>query len=254
MRSAVSLLPNLAKRAPDTLAAVQPVALSRRLVSEGLGTALLLATVVGSGIMGQRLADGNVAIALLANSLATAGALVVLILVFGPVSGAHFNPVVTLAMAIRKETRWADVPAYLMVQVVGAVLGVFVAHLMFELPLVSFSTHVRSGPAQVFSEFIATFGLLAVILGLMRRKSEVIPYAVACYIGAAYWFTSSTSFANPAVAIARCLTDTFAGIRPHDVLPFIVAEIVGAGVAVWVFSWLLRDKGLQSPASDREDS
>ena len=236
---AVSAFSAQKRRAPDTAQATDTATLTRRLVAEGLGTAFLLAAVVGSGIMGERLAGGNVAIALLANSLATAGALVILILVFGPVSGAHLNPAVTLAMALRRETRWADVPAYLAVQVVGAIIGVAAAHIMFEAPLFSLSTHVRAGPAQMFSEFIATFGLLAVIVGCARHRAQAIPYAVACYIGAAYWFTASTSFANPAVTIARALTNTFSGIRLADVPEFVVAQIAGAAGAVLLFGWLL---------------
>jgi len=237
----ISTLSPRPRKAPDLSAAPQPqsISLARRLAAEGVGTAFLLAAVVGSGIMGERLAAGNTAVALLANAIATAGALVVLILMFSPVSGAHFNSVVTIAMAIRREIRWADVPAYLVTQLVGAILGVIAAHLMFELPLVSFSTHVRAGPAQMFSEFVATFGLLAVILACMRHKATAIPYAVACYIGAAYWFTASTSFANPAVTIARSLTNTFAGIRPEDVLPFILAQFIGTVAAVAFFAWLL---------------
>jgi glycerol uptake facilitator-like aquaporin len=235
---AVSALLHPSRKAPDPFAAPQASTLPRRLVAEGFGTAVLLATVVGSGIMGERLAAGNMAIALLANSLATAGALAVLILIFGPVSGAHFNPAVTLTVAIRRDLRWAEVPLYFAVQVASAVVGVALAHIMFEAPLFSLSTHMRSGPAQMFSEFVATLGLLAVILGCARHRVQAMPYAVASYIGAAYWFTASTSFANPAVTIARSLTNTFSGIRPADVPAFVLAQIAGVGGAILLFGWL----------------
>ena len=203
----------------------------RKLAAEGLGTALLLATVVGSGIMGERLSGGNVALALLANSLATGAALVALILAFGPISGAHFNPVVTLALALRRETSWKEVPGYVVAQGIGALLGVWAAHYMFEVPVLQASRHVRTGGPQWAAEVVATFGLLAVIIGARGRAA----YAVGCYITAAYWFTSSTSFANPAVTFARAWTDTFAGIRPADVTGFVVAQVVGAGLAAVVF-------------------
>lgn len=212
---------------------------ARKLTAEALGTALLLAVVVGSGIMGERLAGGNVAIALLANTLATGAGLVVLILTFGPVSGAHFNPAVTLADASQGGLPWRDVPGYIAAQVVGAFLGVAAAHGMFDLPLFVASTHVRSGPSQWFSEFIATFGLLAVIWGCVRRHPTAAPFAVGAYITSAYWFTASTSFANPAVTLARAATNTFAGIRPDDVPGFIVAQLLGALVATALFAWLL---------------
>jgi glycerol uptake facilitator-like aquaporin len=189
--------------------------------------------------MGERLAGGNVAVALLANALATAGALVVLILVFGPISGAHFNPVVTAAAAWRGELRWSAVPSYLLAQVAGAVIGVGAAHIMFDLPLFAFSHHARAGGAQVFSEAVATFGLLLVIFGCARHRPAAIPYAVACYIGGAYWFTASTSFANPAVTLARALTDSFSGIRPQDVAPFIGGQCGGAAAAVLFVAWLM---------------
>lgn len=242
----VSSLTPKSSKAPDLVGApqTQPTSLARRLTAEGLGTAFLLAAVVGSGIMGERLAAGNTAIALLANSLATAGALIVLILIFGPVSGAHFNPAVTLTLAVRRDVRWAEAPVYILVQVIGAVAGVAAAHIMFEAPLFSLSAHVRSGPAQMFSEFVATFGLLAVILGCMRYRLEAIPYAVASYIGAAYWFTASTSFANPAVTIARGLTNTFAGIRLADVPGFVLAQLAGTAGAILLFGWLFpADRG-----------
>lgn len=213
--------------------------LARKATAEGIGTAFLLAAVVGSGIMGERLAGGNVAIALLANTLATGAALVALILSFGPVSGAHFNPAVTLADASVGGLPWREVPVYLSAQVVGAFLGVAAAHLMFGAPIFFASRHARSGPAQLFSEFVATFGLLAVIWGCSRRRSNAVPFAVGAYITAAYWFTASTSFANPAVTLARSASDTFAGIRPADVPGFIVAELLGAFAATALFRWLV---------------
>jgi len=214
--------------------------LGRRLTAEAVGTALLLAAVVGSGIMGERLAGGNVAVALLANTIATGAALVALILTFGPISGAHFNPAVTLGEATQGGLAWSDVPPYLAAQGLGAFAGVAAAHLMFELPLFFASGHARSGPAQMFSEFVATFGLLAVIWGCARaRPAVVVPFAVAGYITAAYWFTASTSFANPAVTLARSATDTFAGIRPADAPGFIVAQLLGAAAATGLFRWLL---------------
>lgn len=213
--------------------------LPRRLTAEAIGTAILLATVVGSGIMAERLSAGNGAIALLANTLATVAVLVALILTFGPISGAHFNPVVSLADASQQGLRWNEVPGYLSAQLIGAVLGVWTAHLMFGEPLFMMSMHVRSGPPQLLSEFVATFGLLSVILGCSRRRPDSMPFAVAAYIAAAYWFTASTSFANPAVTLARALTDTFAGIRPVDVPAFIIAQLAGAAVATWLFRWLV---------------
>jgi glycerol uptake facilitator-like aquaporin len=200
---------------------------------------MLLAAVVGSGIMGERLAAGNVAIALLANTLATGAALVALILTFGPVSGAQFIPAVTLADAWQRGIPWSEVPAYILAQVGGAFVGVAVAHLMFGLPLFFASRHTRSGSAQVFSEFVATFGLLAVIWGCVRFRSSAVPFAVAAYITAAYWFTASTSFANPAVTLARSASDTFAGIRPGDAPAFILAQLAGAFVATAFFRWLV---------------
>ena len=212
---------------------------ARRLTAEFLGTALLLATVVGSGIMAERLAGGNVAIALLANTIATGAALVALILTFGPVSGAHFNPAVTLADASQGGLPWRHVPGYIAAQVAGAIAGTWAAHAMFELPLVQVSRHIRSGPAQMFSEFVATFGLLAVIWGCSRRRATSVPFAVGAYITAAYWFTASTSFANPAVTLARAMTDTFAGIQPADVPGFIAAQLIGAAAATALFRWLV---------------
>ena len=222
--------------------------LLKRLVAEALGTALLLATVVGSGIMGERLAGGNVAVALLANTLATGAGLVALILTFGPISGAHFNPAVTLADASQGGLAWRDVPAYVVAQIAGAFAGVAVAHVMFEQPALFFaSRHERSGMAQLASEFVATFGLLSVIWGCARRRPSMVPIAVGAYITAAYWFTSSTSFANPAVTLARAATDTFAGIRPADAPGFIGAQLAGAAAATALFRWLVP----LEPASDR---
>ncbi len=212
--------------------------LPRRLVAEGLGTAFLLAIVVGSGIMGDRLSGGNVAIALLANALATGAGLAVLILIFGPLSGAHFNPAVTLAFLLRREISVADSVAYVAVQVLAAALGVMVAHVMFAEPVIQASTTLRSGGAQWTAEVVATFGLVATILGCLRARPEAVPYAVGLYITAAYWYTASTSFANPAVTIGRTLTDTFSGIAPGDAPAFILAQIVGAALATWVFGWL----------------
>jgi glycerol uptake facilitator-like aquaporin len=213
--------------------------LGRRLAAEAVGSAFLLATVVGSGIMGERLAAGNAAVALLANTLATGAALVALILTFGPISGAHFNPAVTLADASQGGMPWRDVPGYVAVQIAGAFAGVAAANIMFELPPFFASRHARQGPAQMFSEFVATFGLLAVIWGCARLRSAAVPFAVAAYITAAYWFTASTSFANPAVTLARAASDTFAGIRPVDVPGFIVAQLIGAAAATMLFRWLV---------------
>ena len=212
--------------------------LLKRVVVEAIGTALLLAAVVGSGIMGERLAAGNTAVALLANTLATGAALVALILTFGPISGAHFNPAVTLADASQRGIAWREVPPYIFAQVTGAFVGVAVTHVMFELPLFSASRHVRAGVPQAFSELVATFGLLAVIWGCSRFQSATVPFAVAAYIMAAYWFTASTSFANPAVTLARSATDTFTGIRPIDAPAFILAQLAGALLATLLFRWL----------------
>jgi glycerol uptake facilitator-like aquaporin len=220
---------------------------SRRLVAEGIGTALLLAAVIGSGIMGDHLSGGNVAIALLANTLSTGATLVALILTFGPISGAHFNPAVTLADAWQRGIPWREVPGYILAQCVGAFAGVASAHLMFGESLFSPSRHVRSGGGQMFSEFIATFGLLAVIWGAERFRSSMVPFVVGAYITGAYWFTASTSFANPAVTLARSFTDTFAGIRPSDAPGFIVAQFAGAFVATGLFTWLAPSIGGASP-------
>ena len=210
--------------------------LSRKLLAEFLGTMLLLACVVGSGIMGVKLAQGNDGIALLANAGATAGILYVLIVVFGPASGAHFNPTVTLVMRLRGELRTHEALAYVGVQIMAAVAGVLLAHGMFDLPLIQSGTHLRTGHAQWLSEAVATFGLVLTILLGLRHRPTAIPALVASYIFAAYWFTASTSFANPAVTLARSLTQTFAGIRPDDVLGFVLAQLAGAVIAVAVAS------------------
>jgi glycerol uptake facilitator-like aquaporin len=213
--------------------------LARKLAAEGIGTAMLLAAVVGSGIMGDRLAGGNVAIALLANTIATGAALVALILMFGSVSGAHFNPAVSFADASQGGLAWPEASAYAIVQILGAVAGVALADAMFGEHLFAWSTHVRSGWPQLLSEATATFGLIAVIWGCARRRPDAVPFAVGAYITSAYWFTASTSFANPAVTIARSLTNTFAGIRPADVAGFIAAQVVGAALATVLFRWLV---------------
>jgi glycerol uptake facilitator-like aquaporin len=212
--------------------------LGARLTAEFIGTAFLVAAVFGSGVMGEKLAGGNVAVALLANTIATGAALVALIATFGSISGAHFNPVVTLADAIGKCLPWNDAVAYVAAQVTGGVCGTVVAHLMFGLSLISVSHHDRHGWPTILSEFVATFGLLMVIAGCSRFRSSVVPFAVSTYIAAAYWFTASTSFANPAVTIARSLSDTFAGIRPVDVPSFIGAQVVGGLAATFIFSRL----------------
>lgn len=215
--------------------------LARRATAEAIGTAMLLATIVGSGIMGERLADGNVALALLANALATGGGLVALILTFGPISGAQFNPLVTLALASSRLFPWREVPLYIAAQILGAVLGVWAAHLMFDQDILQVSSKARPGFALAWSEIVASFGLLMVILSGVRHRPETVPYAVAAYIVGAYWFTASTSFANPAVAIARALSDSFAGIRPLDVPLFILAQCLGAAAATLLFGWLVHD-------------
>jgi glycerol uptake facilitator-like aquaporin len=232
-----------------------PFSLPRCLAAEALGSALLLAVVIGSGIMGERLAGGNVAIALLANTLATGAILVVLITVFGPISGAHFNPVVTLAFSVRRELPWRLAPAYLLSQVVGAFAGVLVAHAMFGEALLQVSTKLRDGPALAFSEGVATFGLLATILGALRFRPTVTPAAVGLYIASAYWFTASTSFANPAVTLARSFSDTFAGIAPRSAPAFILAQLVGMAAALAVFGWLLReDRGRDGDIAASRDA
>ena len=213
--------------------------LPRRLAAETLGTALLLATVVGSGIMAENLAGGNVAIALLGNTIPTGAILVVLITIFGPVSGAHFNPAVTLSFLIRREITVSAAVAYVAVQIIGGIIGTWSAHLMFAQEIFQLSSHVRTGGAQWFSEGVATFGLVATILGTLRWRPEAVAYMVGLYITAAYWFTASTSFANPAVTIARSLTDTFSGIYPAHAPGFILAQLIGAIVATLTIGWLV---------------
>lgn len=215
------------------------LSLSRRVVSEFVGTAFLVAAVIGSGVMAERLANGNVALALLANTVATGAALVALILTFGSISGAHFNPVVTVMHAFSGGFPWRDSFPYLSGQVAGGIAGAIAAHVMFGLPMLSLSTHVRAGPAQAFSEAVATFGLVTVIWGSSRFQPAAIPFAVGAYITAAYWFTASTSFANPAVTIARAFSDTFAGIRPNDAPWFLLAQFAGGFGATLVFRWLV---------------
>ena len=212
--------------------------LSRRLAAEGLGTALLLATVVGSGIMGENLSGGIPGIALMANAIATGAILIVLILIFGPVSGAHFNPVVTLSFAIRRDIDWLDAAFYSVVQIIGGVAGVVLAHLMFSEPLLQVSTMVRGGIGHWTAEAVAAFGLVAAILGCLRWRPDAVPYAVGLFITAGYWFTSSTSFANPAVTVARSFTDSFTGIRLADAPAFIAAQLIGAVLAALLFRWL----------------
>ena len=232
--------------------------LARRAAAEFAGTLFLLAAVVGSGIMGERLAGGNVAIALLANTVATGAALVTLILTFGAISGAHFNPAVTLADASQGGLAWREVPSYIIAQIVGAFVGVALANMMFELPVFFASQHARHGASQLLSEFVATFGLLAVIWGCARQRASAVPLAVGAYITAAYWFTASTSFANPAVTLARAASDTFAGIRPSDVPGFILAQLIGAAVATLLFRWLVpslpaRAEAVIMPHHDQEE-
>jgi glycerol uptake facilitator-like aquaporin len=218
------------------------ISLSRRIAAEMLGTALLLAVVVGSGVMGQTLAQGQDALALVGNTLATGAALVVLITIFGPVSGAHFNPVVTLAMAARREVTPRDAALYLVAQLGGALVGVWIAHAMFGQALLQVSTHSRDGASQIFSEAVATFGLMATILGASRFRSSATAACVGLYITAAYWFTASTSFANPAVTLARGLTDTFSGIAPASIPGFVLGQIVGAATAIVVFDWMFKQE------------
>src|SRR5262245_20509814 len=210
----------------------------QRLLAEGLGTAFLLATVIGSGIMSAKLAGGNLALALLGNTLPTGAILVVLIMIFGPISGAHFNPAVTLALTLRGEMSRREASHYLASQLMGAIVGVCAAHVMFDLPVWQLSSTARSGTGQWFAEFVATFGLLLTIFGCVAAAPASTAYAVGLYITAAYWFTASTSFANPAVTLARALSDTFAGIRPQDVAPFILAQLLGALVGAYLGGWL----------------
>lgn len=216
--------------------------MERRLFAEWLGTFSLLATVVGSGIMAERLAGGNIAIALFGNTIPTGAILIVLILVFGPISGAHFNPAVTLAFAIRKEISARESLLYVLVQIFGGISGVLIAHVMFDNPLIDPSTTVRSGLGQWVGEFVATFGLVGTILGCLKARPEAVPYAVGLYITAAYWFTSSTSFANPAVTIARGFSNTFAGINPANIAPFVAIQLVAAILATLFFHWLLDER------------
>ena len=215
---------------------------AKRAIAEALGTAFLLATVIGSGVMAFKLAGGNDALALLCNTLPTGAILAVVILTFGPISGAHFNPAVSLAFALNGELPWRMVSIYIVSQLVGAIVGVWAAHLMFELPLWQFSATQRTGPGQWFAEAVATFGLVLTIFGCLARTPAAVAYAVGLYITAAYWFTASTSFANPAVTVARSLSDTFAGIAPSDVLAFIVAQLIGAFAAVPLARWLYRSR------------
>jgi glycerol uptake facilitator-like aquaporin len=222
--------------------------LPRRLAAEFIGTALLVATVVGSGVMAERLANGNLALALLANTIATGAILVALIFTFGGISGGHFNPVVSLMDAFERGLPWRETPYYVAAQILGGITGSIVAHLMFGLPPIFFSQHVRSGSSQAFSEFVATFGLLCVIWGCSRLRSNAVPFAVAAYITAAYWFTASTSFANPAVTVARSVSDTFAGIRPADAPAFVAAQFLGGFAATLLFRWLipnLQDRAME---------
>ena len=224
---------------------LQAFSMGRRLAAEALGTALLLAIVIGSGVMGERLAGGNVAIVLLGNTLSTGAGLVVLITIFGPLSGAHFNPAVSLIFALRREIAWRTAAAYAAAQLAGAVIGVWVAHAMFGEALFQVSTKLRDGPAQAFSEGVATFGLIAAILGSIRFRPDATPTIVGLYITSAYWFTASTSFANPVVTIARALSNTFAGIAPSSAPAFIAAQLVGAVVATFVFGWLLQERDIR---------
>jgi glycerol uptake facilitator-like aquaporin len=232
----------LAPRSGERVRERGPASLPRRVVAEALGTAFLLATVIGSGIMAERLAGGNVALALLANTIATGAGLLALILTFGGVSGAHFNPAVSVADASQGGIAWRDVGAYVAAQLLGAFAGAALAHLMFDAPLFSASRHVRSGFGQLAGELVATFGLIAVIRGSSRAGGSTTPFAVAAYITAAYWFTSSTSFANPAVTLARAASDTFAGIRPADAPGFIAAQALGTGIAIVLLRWLIPNR------------
>ena len=227
---------------------------SRRLAAEFGGTAILLATVVGSGIMAERLAGGNVAVALLGNTIPTGAILVVLITALGPVSGAHFNPAVTLAFLIRREIRVSVAIAYILLQILGGIFGTLVAHLMFEETVLQLSANVRTGPAQWLSEAVATFGLVGTIFAALRWRPDAVAWMVGLYITAAYWFTASTSFANPAVTIARALTDTFSGIRPIDAPAFVVAQCVGAVLATLALGWLLHPKGYPQTGAGRQKS
>jgi glycerol uptake facilitator-like aquaporin len=223
--------------------------LAHRLTAEALGTALLLAIVIGSGIMGQRLAAGNDAIALLGNALATGAGLIVLITIFGPISGAHFNPAVTIAFALRGEITWGLAATYLITQILAAVAGVWLAHGMFAEPILQVSTKLREGRAQGLAEFVATFGLVGAILGSLRFRADATPWIVGLYITSAYWFTASTSFANPAVTLARCLSNTFAGIAPASAPLFIAGQLLGSVVAAGFFGWLLEGRKTSAPSA-----
>lgn len=223
--------------------------LTRRATAEGVGTALLLAAVVGSGVMAERLAGGNLALALLVNTLATGAALIALISTFGPISGGHFNPAVTLADAWQRGLPWREAPWYVGAQIAGALVGVAIANLMFSEPAFAWSRHARAGAPQLLGELVATFGLLSVIRGVSRRRASAVPFAVGAYITAAYWFTVSTSFANPAVTLARALTDTFTGIRPVDVPGFVVAQLAGAFAATALLRWLVPARPERAPAA-----
>jgi glycerol uptake facilitator-like aquaporin len=226
---------------------LEPVSGARRLVAEALGTALLLMIVVGSGIMGERLAAGNDAVALLGNTIATGAGLVVLITVFGPISGAHFNPAVSLVFVLRRELPGLVAVGYVVAQLIGAIFGVWMAHAMFEEPLWQVSGTVREGPAQAWSEFVATFGLVLTVLGTLRFRASFTPAAVGLYITAAYWFTASTSFANPAVTVARSLTDTFAGIAPTGIASFVAAQLAAAAAATFASGWLFAPSSMAKP-------
>jgi glycerol uptake facilitator-like aquaporin len=216
--------------------------MARKLFAEWLGTFFLVAVVIGSGIMAERLAGGNIALALLGNTIATGAILVVIILIFGPISGAHFNPAVTFAFLLRRDIDKRTAAYYVILQILGGIAGAAVAHIMFELPLFEASVNVRTGISQWVAEFVATFGLVATIFGCIKARPEAVPYAVGLYITAGYWFTSSTSFANPAVTISRTMTDTFSGIAPVNAPAFILAQLIAAAVVVWVFGWLLDDE------------
>jgi glycerol uptake facilitator-like aquaporin len=216
--------------------------MARQLFAEWLGTFFLVAVVIGSGIMAERLAGGNIALALLGNTIPTGAILVVIILVFGPISGAHFNPAVTLAFLLRRDIDKRTAGYYVIFQILGGITGAAVAHIMFELPLFEASDTIRTGVSQWVAEFVATFGLMATIFGCLKSRPEAVPYAVGLYITAGYWFTSSTSFANPAVTISRTMTNTFSGIAPENAAAFILAQLIAAAVVVWVFGWLLDEK------------
>lgn len=225
---------------------------TRKLAAEALGTCILVATVVGSGIMADQLAGGNMAIALLGNTIPTGAILVVLISIFGPVSGAHFNPVVSLCMAITKNLQWGAVVPYALCQIIGGISGTWIAHAMFDLPVFQISTKLRWGEGQLLAEVVASFGLVLSIFGAIRNAPQAVPFIVGLYITAAYWFTASTSFANPAVTIARALSDTFSGISPTSVLPFVAAQVFGAVLATATSNWLFSYPSTQRQVSSKE--